>query len=305
MENVLSGKTAIVTGGGQGIGRGIALRAAQQGASVVVNDLGSKEDDAGNKTYSADTVVEEIKAAGGHAVADYSNIADPATGDRLVSLAMDTFGGLTSVVNCAGNLRDAMFHKMSLEDFDAVVNVHLRGYFSLSKAAGGIFRQEGGGSFVHFTSQSGLIGSVGQANYMSAKMGIVGLSTAIAHDMQRFNVRSNCIAPWAWSALVASVPVTSPEMAHRMEMNKKYARAEQIAPVATFLLSDLAQDVNAQIFGVRGKEVFLFSQPRPIRSVQHGTEWDEQLLADKMVPMFEKDFTDLIHHIKLVSWTPS
>jgi NAD(P)-dependent dehydrogenase (short-subunit alcohol dehydrogenase family) len=306
MEQILEGKTIVVTGAGQGIGLGIAKRAALLGANVVVNDLGSKTDATGVTKYSADLAVEQITQAGGNAIADRTNIAETGAGDQIIETATKAFGGLNGVVNNAGILRDKIFHKMSDADWDAVIAVHLRGYFNVSRAAAGLFKEQGHGAFVHFSSASGLIGSVGQANYAAAKMGIVGLSNSIALDMMRFNVRSNVVAPWAWSDLVATVPIKTEEMAKRMEALRKYSRAEQIAPIVTFLLSDLASNVNGQIFGARGKEVYLFDQPRPNRMMHSGAEeWSEQALSDKMLPMFRDAFSELKHHRDVISWNPT
>src|SRR5690606_13745591 len=166
--------------------------------------------------------------------------------------------------NNAGILRDRIWHKMSFEDWSSVINVHLNGAFNVSKAATPYFRDQGSGSFIHFTSTSGLIGNLGQANYSAAKLGIVGLSQSIALDMSRFGVRSNCIAPFAWSRMTATIPASTTEEAARVERLKSM-NADKIAPLVAFLASDAAKDVTNQIFAVRRNEIFLFSKPRPIR----------------------------------------
>ena len=195
----LAGKVVVVTGAGGGIGREVALLAAQEGAAVVVNDLGGSVSGTGQDTGPAQQVVADIQAAGGRAVANADSVTDYAGAQRIVQCALDSFGRVDGVVNNAGILRDAIFHKMAPEDFAAVVQVHLMGSFYVSRAAAEHFRAQGGGAFVHMTSTSGLVGNVGQANYAAAKLGIAGLSRSIALDMQRFGVRSNCISPFAWS----------------------------------------------------------------------------------------------------------
>ncbi|MCB2088898.1 MAG: SDR family NAD(P)-dependent oxidoreductase, partial [Sphingomonadaceae bacterium] len=204
---MMEGKVALVTGAGRGVGRGIALEFAKAGASVVVNDLGValSGDDEGDGS-PAEQVAEEIKAKGGKAIANHDSVAEWDGGQAMVRAAIDTFGRLDAVVNNAGNLRDVLFHKMTEEDFDAVLGVHLKGSFNVSRAAAPHFKQQASGAYVHMASTSGLIGNLGQANYMSAKLGIVALSKSIALDMQRFNVRSNAVAPFAWTRMVSSIP---------------------------------------------------------------------------------------------------
>ena len=207
------------------------------------------------------------------------------------------------MVNNAGNLRDLIFHKMSEDDFDAVVKVHLKGSFNLSRAAAPHFKSEETGAFVHMTSTSGLIGNFGQANYCSAKMGIVGLSKSIALDMERFNVRSNCIAPFAFTRMVGTIPADTPEGLERMKVNQRM-EAAKIAPFTCALLTDAAKDVTGQIFGVRNNEIYLFSQPRPIRTAHSGSGWTVQTCLDVALPMMKPSFHTLDKSRDVFSWDP-
>lgn len=300
---LLEGKVVIVTGAGRGVGRCIALEAAREGAKVVVNDLGGDETGKGGEPGPAQSVVEEIKAAGGEAVADGNSIADWDTAHAIVQCAIDSFGRLDGVVNNAGILRDKIFHKMEKEDFDDVVNVHLKGYFYVSRAAATIFREQGSGAFVHMTSTSGLIGNFAQANYAAAKLGVVGLSKSIAMDMQRYNVRSNCIAPFAWTRLVGTIPDNTPEEKKRVEGLKKL-KPELIAPFPVALLADQAAGVSGQVFGTRSNEIFLFSQARPIRSVQTSNGWTSQMALDVAIPAFAPSFYPLDRSGDVFTWDP-
>lgn len=300
---LLDGKVVIVTGAGRGVGRCIALEAAREGAKVVVNDLGAKEDGTGAEKGPAQSVAEEIIAAGGEAVADTNSIAEWDQAQAIVQTAIDSFGQLDAVVNNAGVLRDRIFHKMSEEDFDDLVKINLSGYFYVSRAAAATFREQGHGSFVHMTSTSGLIGNFGQANYSAAKMGVVGLSKSIAMDMQRYNVRSNCIAPFAWTRLVGTIPESTPEEKKRVEALKKL-KPELIAPFAVALLSDQASSVNAQIFGTRSNEIFLFSQPRPIKSVHRSEGWTPQSVIDHALPAMSSEFYPLERSGDIFTWDP-
>src|SRR5215472_17903609 len=304
MSRPLDGKVVIVTGAGRGIGRDIALLAAREGGKVVVNDLGGGADGEGNADLGpASEVVSEIRAAGGTAVANGDSVADPAAAQRIVGTALDAFGRLDCIVNNAGILRDRIFHRMSHVDWQMVIDVHLNGSFNVSRAAAGHFREQGSGSFVHFTSTSGLIGNFGQANYAAAKMGIVGLSKSLALDMARFNVRSNCVSPFAWSRLIGTIPTETPEEKARVERVKTMG-AEKIAPLAVFLASDLAKDVTGQIFAVRRNEVFLMSQPRPIRSIHRDGGWTPETLAETMLPAFRPSFYALERSGDVFNWDP-
>lgn len=274
----LKDKVAIVTGSGRGIGRDIALLLAKEGAKVVINDLGGGSDGQGNDTKIADEVVEEIQALGGEAVANYDSVADYESASNIIDTALSKFGRLDIVVNNAGILRDRMLFKMSEEEWDAVIAVHLKGSFNMTRAAAPFFKEQKSGRFIHFTSTSGLIGNVGQANYSAAKLGIVGLSKSTALDMARYNVTSNAIAPFAWSRLIGTIPAETDDEKVRVERLKQLSPAH-IAPLVGFLSSDEAADVSGQIFGVRGKEIMVFSQPRPVRSVYNADGWSVDSLS--------------------------
>lgn len=302
MTWMLENKVALVTGAGRGIGREIALMMAAHGAKVVVNDPGMSLGGEEEGESPAISVVREIEAAGGTALADFGSVADSEAARGMVEQAVGRFGQLDIVVNNAGILRDVIFHKMTEHDWDAVIKVHLYGSYNVSRAAAEHFRERQSGAFVHMTSTSGLVGNPGQANYSAAKMGIVGLSKSIALDMARFNVRSNCISPFAWSRMVGSIPNT-PDQEERLEGLRRLT-PDKIAPVAVFLGSDAAADVNGQIFAVRGNEIFLMSQPRPLRSVHRSEGWTPETLRDHMVPTLKTSFIPLEMSRDVFSWTP-
>jgi len=300
---MLEGKVALVTGAGRGVGRGVALELARAGAAVVVNDLGvtlagEEADDA-----PAQQVVREIEAGGGHAIANGGNVASWNDAQAMVAQARESFGRLDLVVNNAGNIRDVLFHRMTPEDFDAVIAVHLKGSFNVSRAAAPLFKDQASGCFVHMTSTSGLIGNMGQANYMAAKLGIVALSKSIALDMARFNVRSNAVAPFAWTRMVDSIPANTPEQQKRVEGLKKLV-PEKIAPFVVALASDEGAAVTGQVFGVRNNEIYLFSQPRPIRTAHTAEGWSPEAIAERVFPQFANDFFPLHKSGDVFSWDP-
>lgn len=298
----MNGKVVIVTGSGRGIGREIALLMAAQGAKVVVNDAGVSVEGHDTKESPADEVVAAIKDTGGVAVKSDDSVAEWNSASRIVELAMDSFGKIDVVVNNAGILRDKIFHQMTPDDWEAVLKVHLFGSFYVSRAAAEHFRSQKSGAFVHMTSGSGLVGNFGQANYSAAKLGIVALSKSIALDMGRFNVRSNCICPFAWSRMVGSIPDT-PDQAERLAKAKTLS-PESIAPVAVFLASDSAHDVTGQIFAVRRNEVILMSQPRPLRSVHRSEGWTQESLQEHMIPALKASFLPLDRSADVFSWAP-
>ena len=300
---LLAGKVAVVTGAGRGVGRGVAIELARAGAALVVNDLGVALSGAVTDETPAESVVKEIQAFGGRALVDRGNVADAAAAGALIEAARGAFGRVDIVVNNAGNLRDAIFHRMTEEEFDSVIAVHLKGTFNVSRAAAPHFKGQGSGAFIHMTSTSGLVGNFGQANYCAAKLGIAGLSKAIALDMQKFGVRSNAVAPFAWTRMVSSIPDETPEQKKRVEGLKKLI-PEKIAPFVVALASDRARTISGQIFGVRNNEIYLFSQPRPIRTAHTAEGWTPQSIIDRVFPMFENDFYPLHRSGDVFTWDP-
>jgi NAD(P)-dependent dehydrogenase (short-subunit alcohol dehydrogenase family) len=300
----MQGKVVLVTGAGRGVGRGIALEFAKAGAAVVVNDLGVSLSGQENTGLSpAQEVVNEIIALGGQAVANSDSVVSQEGAHAMVQAALDNFGRIDAVVNNAGNLRDVLFHRMTEDDFDAVIAVHLKGSFNVSRAAAPHFKTQSSGAYIHMTSTSGLVGNLGQANYAAAKLGIVGLSKSIALDMQRFNVRSNAVAPFAWTRMIDSIPTDTTEQQKRVEGLKKLV-PEKIAPFVVALASDAAAHVTGQIFGVRNNEIYLFSQPRPIRTAHTSDGWTPETVVERVLPMFENDFYPLQRSADVFTWDP-
>jgi NAD(P)-dependent dehydrogenase (short-subunit alcohol dehydrogenase family) len=296
-------KVVVVTGAARGIGREMALLAAREGALVVVNDYGVTADGAAPDAGPAQAVVSEIEAFGGRAVANVADITDPAGAQSIIDDALNAFGRIDAVINNAGFLRDRMFHKMNLEDWDDIVGVHLNGYFYVARAAATHFREQGSGAYVHFTSTTGLIGNIAQSSYAAAKMGVIGLSTSIALDMRRFNVRSNCIAPFAWSRLAATM--ADETEADKLRIKRFQSRsAAKIAPLAIFLASDCAAEVNSQVFCVRKDEIFLFAPSRPIRAMHRSGGWTPATIADELLPAFKPSFSPLQISADIFAWDP-
>jgi NAD(P)-dependent dehydrogenase (short-subunit alcohol dehydrogenase family) len=303
MAGIVAGKVAIVTGAGRGIGRGIAMLLAQEGASVLVNDVGASLDGSGADVGPAQQVCDDIKRAGGKAVPSTLNIAEPQSADQIVQSAMDAFGRVDILVNNAGILRDRIFHKMSWSDWSDVISVHLHGSFNMSRAVAGIFREQNSGAYVHMTSTSGLIGNFGQANYMAAKLGIAGLSRGIALDMQRYKVRSNCIAPFAWSRMIGSIPNETPEEKARVEKFQRMT-PEKIAPLVVYLASDRAAEISGQIFSVRNNEIYLFSQPRPVGTMHKADGWTPEAIDKEIKGALGSKLTPLERTSDVITWDP-
>jgi NAD(P)-dependent dehydrogenase (short-subunit alcohol dehydrogenase family) len=299
MGGMVDGKVVVVTGAGSGIGRDLALGFAAHGARVVVNDVGRDAQGAA----TAERVVAEIRTGGGEAVASDGSVADQSGAQRIVAAALDSFGRIDAVVNNAGVVRDRFFFNMSLEEWRTVLDVHLNGSFHVSRAAASHFKAQGSGSFIHMTSSSGLIGNFGQANYAAAKLGVVGLSKVIAMDMARYGVRSNCITPWAWTTMTATIPEDTPENIARVAKLKKM-ESRKIAPLAVYLASDAATRVSGQIFGVRANEIYLFSQPRILRAMHRGEGWTPETIAEHAIPAMEPDFFPNQPSMAVISWYP-
>lgn len=290
----LDGKTVIVTGAGRGIGRECALLAAQEGAKVLVNDLGGSIEGGDDGDVSvAEVVAREIRDAGGEAASNGGSVTELTDCNQMVEQALDELGGLHGIISPAGILRDAMLHKMTEADWDAVIDVHLKGSFNICRASVNHFRNQEDGAVVLFSSTSGLIGNIGQSNYGAAKMGIVGLAHIMAMENERKNVRCNVITPTAWTRMIGTIPVKSDADAHRFEMMQKNTDPSHIAPPSVALLADEAQDVNGQVFSVRGKEIFIWSQPRPIRNMTRMEGWTVDSVLEHAMPVFRGAMTDL------------
>ncbi|MDO8703746.1 MAG: SDR family oxidoreductase [Sulfuricaulis sp.] len=300
----VEGKVAVVTGAGRGIGRDVALLLAAQGAKVVVNDVGGSVHGEGTDVGPADGVVNEIRAAGGEAVVSTDSVADWNSAHRIIATALDHFGRIDIVVNNAGILRDRLIFKMSEQDWRDVIDVHLHGSFFVSRAAAEHFKAQNSGAYVHMSSTSGLLGNTGQANYGAAKAGIAGLSRALAFDMQRYNVRSNAIAPFAWSRMGGAIKADTPERQAFLDKAAVALTPAKIAPMIVYLASDLAKDVTGQIFALRGNEIFLMSQPRPVRGMHSAEGWTPQTIAERVGPAMKPNFIPLENSGTVFCWDP-
>ena len=290
MAGRLEGKVAIVTGAGRGIGRGEALLLAEEGAKVVVNDLGGSETGEGADSRPADEVVAEIVAAGGEAVANYDSVAAMEGGERMVQTAIDAFGRLDILINNAGILRDRMVFNMTEAEWDSVIDVHLKGHFTTTKFASLVFRQQRSGRIVNTSSESGL-GNMGQANYAAAKEGIVGLTRTCALDLGRYGVTVNAIRPRAGTRLTLS-----PELREAMQRARASRQGgdaggeetgaeqavsqidalapEMVAPLVVYLCTDSASNVNGRDFVVGGDEVSLMTVPTKQATIHREGGWD-------------------------------
>lgn len=308
MGQLIEGKVVLVTGAGNGIGRDIALAAAEAGARVMVNDLGTDLKGTGGTDSSvAESVANEIRAMGAEASFCTASVTDRDGVRQMIEQCRDELGGLDHLVNNAGILRDRMFHRMSDEEWDAVIDVHLKGAFNISRAAATVFKEQQSGSMVHMTSTAGLCGNLGQANYSSAKMGIVGLSRSISIDMARSNVRSNCIAPFAWSRMTNTIPDSGGAQKEGEDPyveKVKQMTSAKIAPLAISLAADDAADITGQIFAVRKNEIFLMSQPRPLRSVHRSEGWTPESVLEHAIPAMRSSFYGSDASRDVFCWDP-
>jgi NAD(P)-dependent dehydrogenase (short-subunit alcohol dehydrogenase family) len=303
VAGMMEGKVAVVTGAGGGVGREIAIMMAGAGAKVIVADIGASLSGEGGSASPAQQTKALIEQNGGRAETCTESVATWGSARKIVQAALDHFGRIDAVVNNAGILRDGIFHKMSEDDWLSVISVHLNGSFFVSRAAAEHYRKQESGAFVHITSTSGLVGNVGQANYAAAKLGITALSKSIALDMQRYNVRSNCLSPWAWSRMTSSIPTTTPEQKVAVEKLQRMT-PDKNAPLAVFLCSEAAKGVTGQVFGTRMHEVILFSSPRPIRIMHQAEGWTPESIAAIAIPAFQAGFMPLDTSERLFNWDP-
>ena len=299
----LKGKVAIVTGAGGGIGREIALALANEGVKILANDIGVSLSGEGGSIQPAEETCGLITQKGGEAIPDTNSVTSWSSASKIIENALDNFKQIDIIVNNAGILRDVIFHKMDPKDWTDVIDVHLNGSFYISRAAAPFFREQNSGSFVHMTSTSGLICNFGQANYSAAKLGIAGLSKSISLDMKRFNVRSNCIAPFACSRMTNSIPSNTEAEKERVERLKKMT-PETNAPLAVFLASEAAKNVSGQIFSARLNELFIYNQNRPVKSVHSETGWTPQQIAERALPSFKNSMTPNERSGDVFSWDP-
>ena len=292
----LEGKIGLVTAAASGMGRAGAERFAREGAAVGVADVDAD---------GVAAVVQAITAAGGRAKGIVADLRQDEEAKRIVRETSDEFGGLDFVWNHVGHPGPASIEGIDMSDFELAMDLNIRSVLATSEAAIPELRLRGGGSILFTASTSGLVGNVGQANYAAAKLGIMGLSKSIALDMARFRVRSNCISPFAWSRMIGSIPTNTPEAAERVEKLKQMT-PEKIAPMAVYLCSHAADEANVsgQIFGVRNNEIFLFSQPRPLRAVQRSDGWTPEAIAEQAIPAFEASMYPLEVSADVFSWDP-
>ena len=292
MGERLKDKVAVVTGAGRGIGRGIALLMAEEGAKVVVNDFGGGPDGSGGDKSPADEVVDEIKAQGGEAAANFDSVASSEGGENIIKTALDSFGQLDILVCNAGILRDRMVFNTTDEEWDDVLKVHLYGTFYCTRAACRIFRNQRSGRIITFSSESGL-GSLGQANYSAAKEGIIGLTRTVARDMGKYGITCNSIRPRAGTRLTLTEEL-------RIAIERKKAagvgdtgtgleltalQPEDVAPLVVFLALDEAANINGYDFMIGGGTIGLFSQPVVVDEIHKEGMWDVEEII-KLAPPF-------------------
>jgi NAD(P)-dependent dehydrogenase (short-subunit alcohol dehydrogenase family) len=296
---LLEGKVAAVTGGGSGIGREICKLMAAEGAQVVVNDLGTAVDGVGQSRSAADQTVELIKQAGGAATPNYDSVATPEGGQNIIQTAVQAYGKIDILVHVAGILRDRMIFNMSIEEWDAVINVHLRGAFCVVKPACVLMRAQKSGCIINFSSISGA-GNSGQANYAAAKAGILGLTRTVARDMAKYGVRANAIWPGANTRMTATVPESARQIraergvGQAAPMPAGERKPEHVASVVAFLASDMAQDITGWTVGISGDRLSLIEDPRPVKTVFCPGGWT----LDKVTELWPQAFGLDLRHLQ-------
>jgi len=265
----LAGKVIAVTGAGRGIGRAVAMAAAAEGAKVVVNDYGVAVDGASPTSEVAQGVVKEIEAAGGEAVAVADDISTMAGGQRVVDTALSSYGRLDGVVCVAGILRERMLFNMSEEEWDPVLATHLKGTFTVFRAASAVMRQQRAGTLIGFTSGNHQ-GSFSQANYSAAKGGIISLVRSAALAMHKYGVTANAVAPVARTRMSANVPFELAEI----------GEPEDVAAMVVYLLSERAREITGQVYTVAGAKIAVWAQPRELRSAYASGGWTPEMIAE-------------------------
>ena len=302
MGNRLKDKVAVVTGAGRGIGRGIALLLAEEGAAVVVNDLGGNVDGSGQSSSPAEEVVAQIRAKGGRAIANGDSVANFAAAENIINTAVKEFGRIDILVNNAGILRDRMIFNLSEEDWDAVINVHLKGTFNCTRHASAHMRQQKFGRIISMSSTSGLYGNSGQANYGAAKDGIAGMTRVVSRDLGKYGITVNAIAPAASTRMIATVPQKAREI--RQERGVSIAapapaalpplrsEPEDVAPFVVYLATDAAGEINGQTFMVRGGVVSLLNYPAPARTITKLGRWTPEEIASLFPHTFGMDLVN-------------
>jgi len=303
VAGMMEGKVVVVTGAGGGVGREIALMMAAAGAKVIVADIGASLSGEGGSSTPAQQTKALIEQKGGAAEICAESVATWGSARKIIQAALDHYGRIDAVVNNAGILRDGIFHRMTEDDWLSVIAVHLNGCFFVSRAAAEHYRAQESGAFVHITSTSGLIGNIGQANYAAAKLGITALSKSIALDMARYNVRSNCLSPWAWSRMTSSIPTNTPEQKAAVEKLQKMT-PDKNAPLAVYLCSDAAKGVTGQVFGTRMHEIYLFSAPKPVRIIHRAEGWTPESIAAIAAPALANGFMPLDTSETCFNWDP-
>ncbi len=291
----LEGKVAVITGAGRGIGRGMALFFAKEGAKVIVVDPGVNEDGTGSDKGPADEVVAEVTDAGGEATPCYESVATVEGGEKIIQTALDSYGKLDILVNNAGILRDRMIFNMTEEEWDDVIAVHLKGHYACTKPACVLMRQQRYGRIINFSSVSGLVGIPGQANYGAAKSGVAGFTRVVARDLGRYGVTCNAISPGAATRLTATVPDSARQLRARAGISGPGQPAQQqqapppqaagrdpdmIAPMAAYLASDDAWNINGFVFAVAGGTVSVLHHPTAMRTIWKPEMWTVDELVE-------------------------